>query len=266
MRALCLTATALCGLAAGPALAQTYAAPPAYTPQPPPGYAPAQPPYTPGYTAPGQPAYTPPAAAYTPPPPAYTPPATAYTPPQPPAYTPPAATYTPSPAYTPPAAQPPGYAPALPAYTPPAYAPVPAGANPVTGARPGNIIGTRSSLPRSGQASNINSADTRSVIAPTLPVPPVGPDADTRQFLSSARQALATGQTGMAQEALERAETRLLDRSIAPSQVNVPDSTPYINGINQALQALGSNNIGGAIQIVDSMLAAPPAPPAAAAY
>ncbi len=49
-------------------------------------------------------------------------------------------------------------------------------ADPVTGARPGNVIGTGQSLPLSDKASNATSSDTRSVIAPRLPTPSVGDD------------------------------------------------------------------------------------------
>ncbi len=42
---------------------------------------------------------------------------------------------------------------------------VPPGANPQTGARPGNEIGTGQSLPRSNNAGNIGPQDTQSSIA-----------------------------------------------------------------------------------------------------
>ena len=49
---------------------------------------------------------------------------------------------------------------------------LPAGIDPATGARPGNDIGTGSSLPMSNRSSNISPGDTTSVIAPNLPSPP----------------------------------------------------------------------------------------------
>ena len=132
--------------------------------------------------------------------------------------------------------------------------PVPPGANPETGARPGNVIGTGNSLPTSGRASNINPGNTRSLIAPRLPVPPVPEGAPPRQFLLAARQALQSGQTGVAQEALERAEARQLDRSVAPSQASEPISGPVVTQISNARQALGHGDIGGAIGIIDALL------------
>ena len=132
--------------------------------------------------------------------------------------------------------------------------PVPPGANPETGARPGNVIGTNNSLPTSNHAANINGADTRSLIAPRLPDPAVGANASPRQYLMAARQALASGQTGVAQQALEQAETRQLDRSVAPSRANDAISGPVVSEISQARQALGNGDQAGAIRIIDALL------------
>ncbi len=60
---------------------------------------------------------------------------------------------------------------------------VPPGADPLTGARPGNVIGTGRSLPLSDKASNITPSDTRSVLAPNLPSPPIGENAPVRDYL-----------------------------------------------------------------------------------
>jgi hypothetical protein len=132
---------------------------------------------------------------------------------------------------------------------------LPALAQTATGARPGNDIGTGNSLPTSTSASNIDRADARSTIAPRLPTPPVGDNAGPRQFLTVAEQALARGHTGEAQEALERAETRLLDRSTDPNAVNTPDSGPMIRQITDALNALGRGDTRQAHQIVASAIA-----------
>ena len=99
------------------------------------------------------------------------------------------------------------------------------------------------------------------MIAPRLPTPPVGEDAPFRAYLSSARQALASGQTGVAQEALERAETRLLDRSVAPSRASDAIAGPVIQRLGQARHAIAAGDLGGAIGLIDSILAAGPPPP-----
>jgi hypothetical protein len=210
----------------GQAPAQPYAAPQTYgqPAAPPPAYA--QP-----YGQPAQP-YAQPAQPYAQPAQPYGQPAQPYAQPAPQTYAPPAAY---------PLAQ--GYAPPPPAYAPP---------DSETGARPGNVIGTGNSLPRSDNAGNLNAATTHSDLAPNLPAP-VGPET-VRDLLLTARQDLMTHQTGAAQEALERAETRALDRDITPGTQHIPDQSPLIAGIAQARDALGNNNINGAIAVIDQVL------------
>jgi len=131
----------------------------------------------------------------------------------------------------------------------PAFAQMP---DTATGARPGNDIGTGMSLPRSDKASNLNEATTRSTIAPNLPAP----DADTvPALLATARQDLRTNQTGAAQEALERAETRVLDRDIPVGTERIPDQSSLVMGIGQARQALAAGDLRGAAGIIDRLLA-----------
>jgi hypothetical protein len=131
---------------------------------------------------------------------------------------------------------------------------VPPGAYPGTGARPGNEIGTGESLPRSNNSSNIGPQDTRSSIAPNLPSPEVGADAPPRQYLEAARTALLQGRTGEAQQALEMAETRALDRSVPLFQTNTPSRNPLVDKINQALQALGTGDRARTVQLIESAL------------
>ena len=121
-----------------------------------------------------------------------------------------------------------------------------------TGARPGNVIGTDSSLPRGNTASNIDAMDTHDVIAPNLPVP-----ADVygvRGYLRTAQSALQQDQTGLAQNALEMAETRILDRSVPQGQGGVPDQVPAIRHIDHALRALARNDIATATQATQRAL------------
>ena len=156
--------------------------------------------------------------------------------------------YTPAPVQTP--------APTYPQQNAPAYQPPPGssvyeGAQDDSGARPGNDIGTGMSLPRSDKAGNINAATTRSTLAPNLPAPA----ADSVQaLLLTARQALVANQTGAAQEALERAETRLLDRDIPQGAERIPDQSARVAAVAQARQALGANDINGAIAIIDTIV------------
>lgn len=93
------------------------------------------------------------------------------------------------------------------------------------GARPGNVIGGDTSLPKSDQASHISEVNRRSCIAPRLRSPPVVSDSP-HDLLRAAVRALDAGRTGEAQEALERAETRLLSCSVPPTRVGQPSAKP----------------------------------------
>jgi hypothetical protein len=133
-------------------------------------------------------------------------------------------------------------------------APAFAQTNPVTGARPGNIPGTNNSLPLGNNASNIGSTDTHSDIAPRLPTPPVADNASPQQYLVAAKRALEAHRTGEAQQALEMAETRALDRSTAPSAANMPDDSPLVGQITKALNALARQDYRGASQMIDGAM------------
>jgi hypothetical protein len=167
-----------------------------------------------------------------------------------------------SPTY-PPAPSSPAYAPA-PTYPPPPGAPVPSyvppttaappGANPQTGARPGNEIGTGMSMPMGNSASNINGQDTRSEIAPNLPSPELGPNASPVDYLRAAQGALLAGRTGEAQQALEQAQTRLLDRSVSYGQTSTPSDNPAVSQISQALRALAAGDRAQCMQLIQAAI------------
>ncbi len=131
---------------------------------------------------------------------------------------------------------------------------VPPGANPATGARPGNEIGTGMSLPMGNNASNIGPADTNSPIAPNLPSPNVGDGASAQAYLIAARNSLAAGNTGVAQQSLEMAETRLLDRSVPLFQTNSPSGNPVVSQIAQALHALAAGDRSGSMAMIEAAI------------
>ena len=131
---------------------------------------------------------------------------------------------------------------------------VPPGADTATGARPGTAIGTGTSGPFSNNASNIGPQDTRSTIAPNLPSPDVGPNAPPRAFLEAARSALLAGRTGEAQQALEMAMTRSLDRSVPLFQTGVASQNPLVAEIRTALNALSSGDRGQAVKIIEGAI------------
>lgn len=134
---------------------------------------------------------------------------------------------------------------------------LPPGVDANTGARPGNEIGTGASLPFSDKAGNIGPGDTRSTIAPNLPSPPIGENAEVQAYLRAARSALIGGRTGEAQQALEMAETRALDRSVPLFQTGAPSGNPLVEQIGQARHALGAGDRGRAVQLIDVALALP---------
>jgi hypothetical protein len=133
---------------------------------------------------------------------------------------------------------------------------VPRGTNPDTGARPGNEIGTGMSLPMGTRASNIDAGDTRSVIAPNLPSPLIGANASPVDYLRAAQSALQAGRTGEAQQSLEMAQTRLLDRSVPMGQTDNPDSNPAVVQISHALRALAAGDRAQTMQLIQSAIPA----------
>ena len=131
--------------------------------------------------------------------------------------------------------------------------PAPQPPNTPTGARPGNEIGTNNSLPTSDRASNITRSTSRSTIAPRLPAPGLSGDTPT-QLLTAAKNALRRNRTGEAQEALERAETRLLDRSTEQG-ANPLDTSPIVKQIGDAREAIASGDRARATSTIDSAMA-----------
>src|SRR6266567_2031417 len=95
-----------------------------------------------------------------------------------------------------------------------------------------------SPLPSSGPAED----GSRGVLANPFPMPSVGEDASPRDFLQAALGAIAAGRTGEAMEALERAESRLLSRSVRPSRAGVPSQSQIVHDVAQARSALAAND------------------------
>jgi hypothetical protein len=109
--------------------------------------------------------------------------------------------------------------------------------------------------PTSDRASNIDATDTTSTIAPALPSPDLAPGSSPEEFLHAARSALATGRTGEAQQAMEMAETRLLDRSTPVFQTNDPSRSPLIAKIGDARRALGGGDRATSMTLLDQAIA-----------
>ena len=121
--------------------------------------------------------------------------------------------------------------------------------------RPGHEPGVGDSFPASNKASNITASDTRSPIAPRLPAPGVG-DATPAAYLSAAQSALDAHQTGRAQEALERAETAMLQRSVPADMAATPDQRPGVMQVKMARDALAKGDVRGAKQAISAAMTA----------
>ena len=80
-------------------------------------------------------------------------------------------------------------------------------------------------------------------------------NASPLQYLQAAKKDLAANQTGAAQQALEMAETRLLDRAVAPTRVSVPDQQPVVKTVSSVLHDLGQRNPLEAQVQLDSAIA-----------
>jgi hypothetical protein len=91
----------------------------------------------------------------------------------------------------------------------------------------------------SNNVSNILAADTRSTIAPTLPAPAAGPNATPRDCLPGARAYLGAGHTRKAQQSLQMAETRALDRSVRQGDISTSRNSRLLAQIRNARRALG---------------------------
>lgn len=142
----------------------------------------------------------------------------------------------------PPPLPPPNAEPSVPANPPPTTA------MPPQGEQPGTMGGRE---PLSARPSNIGPQDQGyGRIAPALPSPELGPNASPADYLRAAQAALAAGRTGEAQQSLEMAQTRLLDRSVPYGQVNTPVNSPAISAIGQALQALSAGNTAQCMQLI----------------
>jgi hypothetical protein len=113
--------------------------------------------------------------------------------------------------------------------------------------------------PSSNAASNTSAANARPGSAPRLPDPGAANDSPAA-LLTAARTALDHGRTGAAQEALERAETRILSRTTDPSRASEPAQSAMSRHIAEARRALGNKDSAAAKAAIDLALASPVPP------
>ena len=85
-----------------------------------------------------------------------------------------------------------------------------------------------------------------------LPAPMLDDNAAPQAFIEAALHALAAGRIGEAQEAIERAESRVLTRSVKPSQAAQVSQQPLIKQLGQARQALAAGDKLGAVTMLET--------------
>jgi hypothetical protein len=98
-------------------------------------------------------------------------------------------------------------------------------------------------------------APSRETVLSPLPSPNLPEGAKPSDELRAAQGALAAGRTGEVEEALERAQTRMLDRSVALGQTNNPSDNPTVGQISQARQALAAHDRAACLQLIQTAIA-----------
>jgi len=102
--------------------------------------------------------------------------------------------------------------------------------------------------------ANDTGADNAFIATP-LPAPPVDENASVQTLLLAARNALAVGRAGEAQEALEMAETRALDRSVPLFQTSAPILDPLVAHIETVLHTLATGDRLEAMRLLEQAIA-----------
>lgn len=87
-----------------------------------------------------------------------------------------------------------------------------------------------------------------------LPSPDLPENAKVVDFLRAAQSAIAAGRTGEAENALEMAQTRILDRSVPLFQTQNPSDNPTVVQITQARQALAAGDRNSVLQLIGAAI------------
>lgn len=122
-----------------------------------------------------------------------------------------------------------------------------------SGGTPGQVTSVPIPAPAGSDAGN-SAADLKYIAKP-LAAPDLPANSPPRAYLRAAQAALATGQDGEAQQAMEMAQTRLLDRSVPLYQTDKPSTNPAVDAIGAALARLSAGDRAGAMQQLDAVLA-----------
>jgi hypothetical protein len=119
------------------------------------------------------------------------------------------------------------------------------------------VADTSGKQPTSTAPANVGPTDTHTLWSPQLPTPFVDPNASPAAFMKAAEAAIAAGRLGEAQEAIERAESRVLDRAVRPSKAGQPSQQKLVRQLSDARQALGAGDKAGALRLLEAALANP---------
>jgi hypothetical protein len=111
--------------------------------------------------------------------------------------------------------------------------------------------------PLSTAPTNLGPVDTRTLWSPELPTPTVDADAPPAAFVKAAQGAIAAGRLGEAQEAIERAESRALTRSVRPSKAGEPSNQALVKQLAEARQALSDGDRMAALRTLQAALGSP---------
>jgi hypothetical protein len=106
----------------------------------------------------------------------------------------------------------------------------------------------------SGAALAQQAAPGGGTVLTPLPSPNLAENAKPSDVLLAAQGALAAGRLGQAEEALEMAQTRMLDRSVALGQTNNPSDNPTVGQITQARQALAAHDRASCGQYIQAAI------------
>ena len=102
-----------------------------------------------------------------------------------------------------------------------------------------------------------NAVPADSVPLAPRPSPAVADEAPPSEFITAARSAIAAGRADEAMEAIERAESRVLIRSVRPSRAAVPSDQALVRMLAEARLALGQGDRAGALAKLAEVLANP---------
>ena len=91
--------------------------------------------------------------------------------------------------------------------------------------------------------------------APILPAPAIDEDSSPLAFMLAAKSAVDAGRWGEAQEALERAESRVLTRSVRPSRAGAPSAQHIVGSLQRARRAVEAHDRATATDAIGAALA-----------